>query len=75
MPVQRQPTEAHHKVNASIAETHIRIRLFYVRAVTFAQWLYSYGSCTTQLCTIRLRNMVELGMGRMWTRKIRAMSI
>lgn len=34
-----------------------------------------YGFCTTQLCTVRLRNMAELGKNKMWTRKIRAMCI
>lgn len=41
-------------------------------AVTSTQWVYIYGFCTTQLWTVRLRNMAELGKGNMWTRKIRA---
>lgn len=35
------------------------------------QWFYFYGFCTTWLCTIRLRNMVGLTMGKTWTRKIK----
>lgn len=42
-------------------------------AVTFTQWVYFYGFCTTQLCRVRLKNMAELGKKKMWTMKIRAM--
>lgn len=68
----KSPPEGQHLYN-SYRHAHQQQALGWI--VTSIQWIYFYGFCTTQLCTVRLRNMAELGKGKMWTRKIRATCI